>query len=88
MICEHVTRPHVVAARDVGVDEFLAAPFTPKALSERLIAVAAHRRGFVDLPTYYGPDRRRGAMANFLGANRRGGKSQLINPKTGQVYVD
>jgi two-component system, chemotaxis family, chemotaxis protein CheY len=88
MICQHVTRDHVRSARDAGVDEFLAMPFTTKALRDRLIAIVLRRRGFVDVPGFFGPDRRRGAMAEFLGANRRSGGSNLIDPRTGMIYID
>lgn len=87
IICEQVTKAHVLAARDAGVDEFLAAPFTAKSLRNRLLAIVEQRRGFVDVPGYFGPDRRRGAMADFLGVNRRSGNDELIDPETGRVYL-
>lgn len=88
IVCEKVTKAHVLAARDAGVDEFLAAPFTARALRERLLAIVEQRRGFVDVPGYFGPDRRRGAMADWLGCNRRTGNDALIDPATGRIYVD
>jgi len=82
-----VTRSNVIEARDAGADEFLAVPFTNKALGERLTSIAFDRRGFVSAQNYFGPDRRRGAMAEYLGACRRSEKSILIDPASGRTYI-
>lgn len=86
-LCATATRASVQAARDAGVDEFLACPFAPSTLATRLAAVLDNRRGFVDVPGFFGPDRRRGAMARSLGAERRGGPATLIDPATQQTYM-
>lgn len=86
ILLSNVKRDKVLAARDAGVDEFLAIPFTPKNLYERILSVIQERRGFVDVPTYFGPDRRRGAMANYLGCERRS-ESILIDPEDGRTYI-
>lgn len=88
MVMANVTRERVLLARDAGVDEFLAFPFSPKALYQRIASIVLDRRGFVATPTYFGPDRRRGAMAQYLGANRRSTSSILINPRTRQTYIE
>lgn len=88
VISNGVTREHVRLARDAGVDEFLAIPFTAEALRRRLLAIVCHRRGFVDVAGYFGPCRRRGAMARMLGAERRGEATQLIDPYSGTTYLD
>ncbi len=49
----------VHAARDAGIDEFLAKPLSAKALVARIVSVVSKRRPFVRCPDYVGPDRRR-----------------------------
>ena len=50
---------HVRAARDAGITEFLAKPFTAKTLSTRLIEIIDRPREFVESEAYKGPSRRR-----------------------------
>jgi CheY-like chemotaxis protein len=49
----------VEAARDAGLTEFLAKPFSAKSLSDRVLEVIKNPRQFVLAPGYFGPDRRR-----------------------------
>ncbi len=49
----------VIAARDAGVTEFIAKPFTVKRLVDRIIAVVDNPRNFVLAPNFRGHDRRR-----------------------------
>ncbi|WP_436640394.1 response regulator [Microbaculum sp. FT89] len=86
-IMEEATVASVTAVRDAGVDEFLACPFSPKALGERVRSIVHDRRGFLDLSGYFGPDRRRGAMAKWLGVDRRSEPGPLIDPVTEQPYI-
>jgi DNA-binding response OmpR family regulator len=88
VVLSDVTRPKVSEARDAGADEFLVYPFTYKSLYERIRSIVFDRRGFVQVKGYFGPDRRRGAMAEYLGSNRRGKPSTLIDPNTGALYRD
>ena len=46
-------------ARDVGIDEFIALPFSFNLLLERIQAIANRLRPFVSSRKYVGPDRRR-----------------------------
>ena len=46
-------------ARDAGVNEFLAKPFTAGELSKRLLSSIQHPRQFITAEEYVGPDRRR-----------------------------
>jgi CheY-like chemotaxis protein len=50
---------HVLAARDVGVTEFLRKPVSAGLLRERMVHVLKNPRQFVEAPEYRGPDRRR-----------------------------
>ena len=62
----------VNAARDAGINEFLAKPVSVKSVMVRLTAVIEHPRPFVRTPTYFGPDRRRKAVDNnYTGPWRR-----------------
>jgi CheY-like chemotaxis protein len=46
-------------ARDAGVNEFLAKPFSASELSKRLLSSIQHPRQFITAEEYAGPDRRR-----------------------------
>ncbi len=61
---------YVVEARDRGVTEFLAKPFTVDSLYRRLVSVIARPRPFVNAEQYFGPDRRRRQVPHG-GRNRR-----------------
>lgn len=88
MISQEPTRQSVETARNAGVDEFLAAPYSVKTVEEHLRSVVDNRRGFVRVEGYFGPDRRRGAMAQMLGQERRGDSVGLIDPRTGIPHVE
>ena len=60
----------VKACRDTGITEFLAKPFTPQGLYNRLVAVIEDQRHYVRSETYFGPDRRR-VDRPFAGPDRR-----------------
>ena len=49
----------VEAARDAGVTEFLAKPFSAKTMGDRILEVIRNPRQYVLAPGYFGPDRRR-----------------------------
>jgi len=51
----------VEEARDAGVTEFLAKPYSAKSVADRILAVVNSPRQFVLAPGYFGPDRRRSA---------------------------
>ena len=59
MVTAHTTREHVEEARDVGVDEYIVKPISPKNLLDRLIETINHPRPFVHTDDFFGPDRRR-----------------------------
>lgn len=49
----------VQVARDAGITEFVAKPFSAKTISDRIIQVIDNPRLFVECRAYVGPDRRR-----------------------------
>lgn len=59
MVSGYTDATLVTAARDAGVNEFLAKPISAKSLLSRLVAVVDTPRPFVKSTTYFGPDRRR-----------------------------
>ncbi len=62
---------YVVQARDRGITEFLAKPFTVESLHRRLVSIIAFPRQFIDAERYFGPDRRRRKDAGYHGPERR-----------------
>ena len=50
---------YVNAARDMGVSEFLAKPFSVDSVYKRVMELIDYPRQFVTTPNYHGPDRRR-----------------------------
>lgn len=49
----------VEKARDAGVTDFLAKPFSARSMADRILEVIRNPRQFVLAPGYFGPDRRR-----------------------------
>ncbi len=49
----------VEEARDLGVTEVLAKPFSVNSVAEKLLQVIGAQRQYVQTATYFGPDRRR-----------------------------
>jgi two-component system, chemotaxis family, chemotaxis protein CheY len=70
----HSSRAHVLEARDVGGNEFLAKPVTSHGLVQRLIALVNAPRPFVRAHGYFGPCRRRHDDAEYTGELRRAGE--------------
>ena len=61
---------HVLAARDLGMTEFLAKPISAETVYTRLCSVIESRRQFVKSSSFFGPDRRR-RRGNYQGGDRR-----------------
>ena len=66
----------VAAARDAGVTEFVAKPFSAKTISNRIIQIIDNPRPFVESDVYTGPDRRRRGTPPEGVAERRGAKGK------------
>jgi len=71
MLTGHADLALVRAARDAGVNEFLAKPFNVAGLLKRVEALIFQPRAFVRSPSYMGPDRRRRADPAYSGVERR-----------------
>jgi DNA-binding response OmpR family regulator len=61
---------NVYEARDRGVTEFVAKPFTAERLYNRVISAVARPRPFINSEDYFGPDRRRRQLP-YKGSERR-----------------
>ena len=59
MVSGAADREIVEQARDAGMTEFIAKPFSAKSVANRLLQVINRPRPFVLAPGYFGPDRRR-----------------------------
>jgi CheY-like chemotaxis protein len=71
----------VEQARDTGVNEFLAKPFSARSVADRILAVVNSPRQYVLAPGYFGPDRRRVALK--VGDERRKTRKseiQIVTP--------
>lgn len=64
------TRGRVEIARDVGISEFIAKPWSRKVFTQRIMAALLNQRNFIKAASYFGPDRRRTANT-YEGAERR-----------------
>lgn len=62
MLSGAADQEYVRAARDLGVTEFLAKPFSAESVYKRLLELIDYPRQFVATQEYYGPDRRRQDM--------------------------
>jgi CheY-like chemotaxis protein len=71
MISGHTEKQRVMAARDAGVTEFLAKPITAHQLFARITEVMERPRAFVRCGNYFGPDRRRRQIEDYVGPWRR-----------------
>ena len=71
MITSFGTKKCLMAARDAGVDEFLAKPFTTFAVAERIDSAINMQRSFIVSDNYIGPCRRRKVDPILSGLKRR-----------------
>jgi DNA-binding response OmpR family regulator len=71
MMTANSEEEYVCRARDCGVSEFVAKPYTVNGFYTRLAAAIARPRQFVRIDAYFGPDRRRRRDADYDGPERR-----------------
>lgn len=70
MLTARSENTYVAEARDQGITEFVAKPYSIDSLYKRLVAVITRPRQFVSLNSYFGPDRRRRSLS-YPGIERR-----------------
>ena len=73
----HTAIEHVRAARDAGINEFLAKPISAKTLLSRLQSIIEYPRPFIKTGVYFGPCRRRRRDTPYMGAERRTDEANL-----------
>lgn len=56
------TEKVVNETRDLGANETLAKPISASGLASRICSVIEQKRHFIEIPSYFGPDRRRQDM--------------------------
>jgi DNA-binding response OmpR family regulator len=71
VITSDATAASIVNARNAGVHEFLAKPFTIRDLTRRIEAVMLHKRDWIEAVNYVGPDRRRFNSGDYQGKRKR-----------------
>jgi CheY-like chemotaxis protein len=71
MITGHTVRSNVTKARDAGVNEIIAKPFTAQVLMDHVQRVMRAKREWITIPGYTGPDRRRKTPPDYAGPFRR-----------------
>ncbi|MBG06524.1 MAG: hypothetical protein CMM59_20890 [Rhodospirillaceae bacterium] len=87
----------VSQARDNGVNEFIAKPFTAGTIKSRILAVINRPRQFVATTSYFGPDRQRKQVLEKVADRRRSAEERhgkviysfdrVIRPQIeGEVY--
>lgn len=64
-------KKRIEIARDAGVTEVVAKPFSTRTLYEKIVSVIAHPRPFVKTKNYFGPTRRRKLTETPVMSNRR-----------------
>jgi len=67
----HANLGEIIEARDTGANDYIAKPLSAKILDLRLHALVARPRPFIRSDNFFGPDRRRHAVDQFKGPNRR-----------------
>ena len=87
MISGMVDRKCLTTARDAGVNEFVAKPFSPDIIFKRIQKIIESPRQFVYTPTYFGPDRRRsrGFVEEDVQAERIGLRNRIFRQGPRQI---
>lgn len=65
------SRLRVESARDTGITEFLVKPFSSRDLYARVVQIIEKPRQFVEIDSFFGPDRRRRMVRDYSGTRRR-----------------
>lgn len=71
MLTGHTEQHDIENARDMGVSEIAAKPFTAKSLCDRIVRIIENPRSFIITKRYTGPDRRRKAESPPVSGDRR-----------------
>jgi len=81
MITSYTEPERILQAREMGVTEILAKPFTIKNIGEKLTSIIEKPRQFVHAKDYFGPDRRRQRL------EPEGQERRILNDKSEGVEI-
>lgn len=79
MVTSQTRVENVLLARNLGITEFVAKPFSAASLITRIKEVIERPRPFVSTRKYFGPDRRRRSKPTDEGGERRRSEAFLID---------
>ncbi len=79
MVTSQTLMQNVILARNLGINEFVAKPFSANSLITRIKEVIERPRMFVSSRKYFGPDRRRRAKPTEEGGDRRKSEAMKID---------
>ena len=68
--------------------EFLVKPFTSRDLYSRVVQIIEKPRQFVDAQSFFGPDRRRKLVRDYVGPRRRDKDEKLDDNPDQQKITD
>lgn len=71
VVTAYTELPTVMAARDLGMTEFMATPVSVMRIYNHICSVIEHHRPFIMIRNFFGPDRRRHQLSEYQGSNRR-----------------
>ncbi len=77
VVSGYATEQLTSRARDCGANETLVKPVSAKGLAARICSVIDHPRPFINVPGFFGPDRRR-QQGKFAGPDKRKIKPEEI----------
>lgn len=80
MLTAKSDKESVLTARDAGITEFVAKPFSAKTISNRIIQIIDNPRAFIESKAYVGPDRRRRGEPPPGVEDRRGKGKSKVSP--------
>ena len=81
MITSYTEPERVLQAREMGVTDMLAKPFTIKNIGDKLINIIERPRQFVHTKDFFGPDRRRQKLEH------EGPERRVLNDKSEGVEI-
>lgn len=86
-VTAHTQVRHVTLARDAGVTEYLAKPFSSRLIYSRICTVLENPRAFIEAESFVGPDRRR-KHDPYLVSQARRSSDQVAPEMVGGIVSD
>lgn len=87
-VTAHTQKRHVTTARDAGVTEYLAKPFSSQLIYSRICAVLERPRAFIEADGFVGPDRRRKHDPYLVAQARRSSDKSTAEAMSGAISDD